>query len=92
VVRIANRRWSLTRAPDSASEFFESRAPEMVARLSRSMAVGAAANKSVQESNLMIRVVFFGAGLAYSPRQRLRGNVSIKRDRRKRGRLWHNPM
>jgi hypothetical protein len=57
----------------------------MDARLSRSMAVGAAANKSVQESNLMIRVVLFGGELTYSPRQRLRGNVSIKRDRRKRG-------
>jgi len=49
------------------------------------MAAGAAVNKSVQESNLTIRVVLFGAELAYSPRQRLRGKVSIKRDRRKRG-------
>jgi hypothetical protein len=49
------------------------------------MTAGAIFNKSVQESNLMIRVVLFGGELTYSPRQRLRGNVSIKRDRRKRG-------
>jgi hypothetical protein len=49
------------------------------------MTAGAVFNKSVQESNLMIRVVLFGGELKYSPRQRLRGNVSIKRDRRKRG-------
>jgi hypothetical protein len=57
----------------------------MDVRLFCSMAPGAAPNKSVQESKLMIRVVLFGVELAYSPRQRLRGNVSIKRDRRKRG-------